>query len=80
MSHTDPRFKEKEADLISLKKKVRAQKELGNPDADLLEADTSNEFIKVEKKTRTEELIETLEKASGKRLLICIKGTPILII
>ncbi len=75
MNHTDPRFKEKEAELISLKKKVRAQKELSS-DADLLEADAPQEALRAEKKTKTEELIEILEKAMGKRLLICIKGYP----
>lgn len=75
MSHTDPRFKEKEADLISLKKKVRAQKELSQ-DADLLEAEALNDPIRVEKKSKTEELIDTLDRAAGKRLLICIKGYP----
>lgn len=75
LSHVDQRFKEKEAELISLKKKVRAQKE-NSHDADLLENDTSLESVKAEKKTKTEDLIDTLEKASGKRLLVCIKGYP----
>lgn len=75
MSHVDPRFKEKEAELISLKKKVRAQKELST-EADLLETDTGIDTAKLEKKSKTEELIDVLDKATGKRLLICIKGYP----
>lgn len=75
MSHVDPRFKEKEAELISLKKKVRAQKELST-EADLLETDSGIDTAKLEKKSKTEELIDVLDKATGKRLLICIKGYP----
>lgn len=75
MSHVDPRFKEKEAELISLKKKVRAQKELST-EADLLEMDSGIDTAKLEKKSKTEELIDVLDKATGKRLLICIKGYP----
>ncbi len=77
MSTMDTRFKEKEAELISLKKKVKAQKELSSGDTDLMKAEANGlEAVRVEKKSKTQELIETLEKARGKRLLICIKGYP----
>jgi nanoRNase/pAp phosphatase (c-di-AMP/oligoRNAs hydrolase) len=77
LSTMDTRFKEKEAELISLKKKVKAQKELSGGDTDLMEAEANgSDIVRVEKKTKTQELIETLEKARGKRLLICIKGYP----
>ena len=71
------RIKDKEAELISLKKKVKAQKELSSgSDTDLLENELTQEPVKVERKSRTEELIDILEKARGKRLLVCIKGYP----
>lgn len=77
MTTMDTRFKEKEAELISLKKKVKAQKELSGGDSDLMEAEVGNtDPIRVEKKSKTQELIETLDKARGKRLLVCIKGYP----
>jgi nanoRNase/pAp phosphatase (c-di-AMP/oligoRNAs hydrolase) len=77
LSTMDTRFKEKEAELISLKKKVKAQKELSSGDTDLMEAEANGpDNVRVEKKSKTQELIETLDKARGKRLLICIKGYP----
>lgn len=83
---TDRKIKEKEAELIKLKKKVKAQKQMVNgEDSDLLEqeetpqpASEAQELAPMDegKGSKTDQLIEALEMARGKRLLICIKGYP----
>jgi len=76
------RIKDKEAELIKLKKKVKAQKQLeAEEDLDFIdqEADTASpdeEHIEEDPGSKTDALVRTLEGASGKRLLICIKGYP----
>ncbi|SME88616.1 DHH family phosphoesterase [Pseudobacteriovorax antillogorgiicola] len=73
----DNKIKEKEAELIKLKKKVKAQQELDGDDQDLLEEDDSTAGDKSSAfDSKTAELIATLDTARGKRLLICIKGYP----
>lgn len=83
----DRKIKEKEAELIKLKNKVKAQKEMDQgEDTELLEqeqtpqipkpVDQPEEPAEVSGPSRTDQLIKTLESARGKRLLICIKGYP----
>ena len=76
-SSIDNKIKEKEAELIKLKKKVKAQQELDGDQQDLLEEeDSGKSAARAINGSKTSELIETLEKARGKRLLVCIKGYP----
>lgn len=73
----DNKIKEKEAELIKLKKKVKAQQESEGEDQDLLEEDEGVSIVQKESvESKTTELVATLEKARGKRLLVCIKGYP----
>lgn len=69
----DSKIKQKEAELIKLKNKVKAQ--TGDEDQEELGDGEDGSGAKV-KASKTSELIATLEKARGKRLLICIKGYP----
>lgn len=64
-----------EAALIRLKEKQRRQVEMGTEEEDL---DALDQPLKRKKQrvSRTPALHEALEKARGKRLLICIKGYP----
>jgi len=83
---TDRKIREKEAELIKLKKKVKAQKQMVNgEDSDLLEQEETQQSVEsreeqqlIEEKqgSKTDMLVETLEMAKGKRLLVCIKGYP----
>lgn len=68
----DNKIKEKEAELIKLK----AQQELDSDGQGLLEEEEGQTMIKNAANSKTDELLQTLEKARGKRLLICIKGYP----
>jgi hypothetical protein len=76
------RIKDKEAELIKLKKKVKAQKQLeAEEDLDFLDQETDTagpdeEHFEEDVESKTDALVRTLEGASGKRLLICIKGYP----
>ena len=72
----DTKIKEKEAELIKLKNKVKAQQEIDGEGHELLEEDDPKPVSKGATEPKTAELVETLEKARGKRLLICIKGYP----
>ena len=61
MTVIDSKFKDREAELISLKKKVKDQKDLGSIDTDLIDAEMNGaESTRMEKKTKTQELLETL--------------------
>ncbi|MFW7378031.1 MAG: DHH family phosphoesterase [Oligoflexus sp.] len=84
---TDRKIKDKEAELIKLKKKVKAQKQMINgEDSDLLEQEEpqpavtdqqeEQQLLEERSGSKTDKLVETLEMARGKRLLICIKGYP----
>ena len=65
------KIREKEAELIKLKNKVNANT---TPTAsEPLDNENAEAKVPVDKTT---ELLETLEMARGKRLLICIKGYP----
>ena len=87
----DNKIREKEAELIRLKKKVQAQKVLETAQPPVDEEPEENGATPPREmepqgddpgqgdgrnQTKTDELIATLENASGKRLLICIKGYP----
>ncbi len=70
------KIKEKEAELIKLKNKVKAQKEMDGEEQDLIEEKNSPAKPADSSASKVDGLIKTLEKARGKRLLICIKGYP----
>ncbi|MBF0440988.1 MAG: bifunctional oligoribonuclease/PAP phosphatase NrnA [Oligoflexales bacterium] len=74
----DDKIKQKEAELVKLKNKLTAQKD--SPSGGDTQPEQSEhppaEVVTIERKSKTEELITALQKASGKRLLICIKGYP----
>lgn len=70
------KIKEKEAELIKLKNKVKAQEDMDEEDQDLIEEKDSPAKLVESTASKVGDLIETLEKARGKRLLICIKGYP----
>lgn len=79
-------MRDKEVELIKLKKRVKAQKQLSHPEeTDLLEQEEPHSLAAEEEdvleeplpsESKTDTLIRTLEEACGKRLLICIKGYP----
>ena len=74
----DTKIKEKEAELVKLKKKVKAQQKIVEDSeghellGDLKDSQEPTQL----KGSAVDELVKTLEKARGKRLLICIKGYP----
>lgn len=82
------KIKEKEAELLRLKKRIKVQKDSnGAPAVETFEHHSLSSTPKhvvvepVEHRdprsvSKTQELIEVLTRASGKRLLICIKGYP----
>ncbi|NRA64457.1 MAG: bifunctional oligoribonuclease/PAP phosphatase NrnA [Pseudobacteriovorax sp.] len=72
------KIREKEAELIKLKNKVKAQnssKSKEPSEGAELEKDVESNTA-AEPEDRTSHLVKTLEMARGKRLLICIKGYP----
>lgn len=77
----DSKIKQKEAELVRLKRQVQAKKRTSFDD-ELLDDQQeespvgSEKSQKVEKISETDKLIKALEMASGKRLLICIRGYP----
>ena len=85
----DRQIKDKEAELIKLKQKVKAQKKRQQgEDSNLLEEDEKSPKVSEVKAegaketellpegSKTDELVRVLESARGKRMLICIKGYP----
>lgn len=79
----DTKIKQKEAELLRLRKQVviRDGEEESN-DQELIDEHGTKDPQMVKKKdsekskAKVDELIEALEMATGKRLLICIKGYP----
>ena len=77
---SDEKLRKSEEELAKLKNKVSAQNLMAlktNGSADTLMGVADAEPHPVEKpRTKTDALIDVLQQASGKRLLICIKGYP----
>ena len=85
----DTKIKQKEAELLKLRKQVgikvedgaASQPQEGGGEAHQKDSKAADPHPvpasgKKKKKTKVEELVAALEGASGKRLLICIKGYP----